>query len=77
MNSYEFSFSFETGDNVQRVENGQQVIRENEKFQAIEGSYSYTAPDGKIYTVRYIADENGFQPIGDHIPRLPRVPRKN
>ncbi|XP_041976294.1 flocculation protein FLO11-like [Aricia agestis] len=35
------------------------------------GSYSYTAPDGTVITVRYIADENGFQPIGDHIPRVP------
>ncbi|KAI5631986.1 insect cuticle protein domain-containing protein [Phthorimaea operculella] len=37
------------------------------------GSYSYTAPDGTVISVRYIADENGFQPIGDHIPRVPSV----
>ncbi|XP_055548186.1 larval cuticle protein 9-like isoform X2 [Wyeomyia smithii] len=26
----------------------------------IEGFYSYMAPDGRIYSVRYLADENGY-----------------
>lgn len=35
---------------------------------SIHGSYSYKENDGKVYSVDYIADENGFQHIGDHIP---------
>lgn len=34
----------------------------------MQGSYSYTGPDGVVYTVKYIADENGFRAEGAHIP---------
>ena len=38
------------------------------------GSYSYTAPDGTPITVNWVADENGFQPTGKHLPTPPPMP---
>ncbi|KAJ2946975.1 hypothetical protein O0L34_g16321 [Tuta absoluta] len=46
---------------------------ESDEIHVQMGSYSYTSPDGTVISVRYIADENGFQPIGDHIPRVPSI----
>ncbi|XP_042880017.1 cuticle protein AMP1A-like [Penaeus japonicus] len=38
------------------------------------GSFSYTAPDGSDIHLQYVADENGFQPQGDHLPVAPEFP---
>ncbi|XP_067000859.1 endocuticle structural glycoprotein ABD-4 [Anabrus simplex] len=39
-----------------------------------QGSFSYTAPDGTVISLTYTADENGFQPQGDHLPTSPPIP---
>ncbi|XP_047469463.1 cuticle protein AMP1A-like [Penaeus chinensis] len=38
------------------------------------GSFSYTAPDGTDVHLQFVADENGFQPQGAHLPVAPAFP---
>ncbi|XP_061388201.1 endocuticle structural glycoprotein SgAbd-4 [Musca vetustissima] len=56
----------------QELEDGQ-IIEEHEELILVQsGSYSYMDPEGNIITLRYVADENGFQPQGDHLPVPPQ-----
>ncbi|XP_053675042.1 cuticle protein CP14.6-like [Anopheles nili] len=52
-------------------ETGRQVGEEDVQVSVQTGSFQYTAPDGQVYTLRYVADENGFQPQADHLPVAP------
>lgn len=67
-----YKFAYETSDGTSHQEEAElkNAGSENEAM-SVRGSYSWTAPDGQVYTVTYIADENGFQPQGDHLPKAP------
>ncbi len=39
-----------------------------------KGYYTYVDPEGTKISVTWVADENGFQPTGDHLPTPPPVP---
>ncbi|XP_034133886.1 larval cuticle protein 65Ag1-like [Drosophila guanche] len=64
-----YKYALETSDGTNKVEEGHltNVGSENEAI-AVKGSFSFVADDGQTYTVNYIADENGFQPSGAHLP---------
>lgn len=51
-------FSVENGIKVEEQGEVKNKGTDNE-IQSVRGSYSYTGPDGVLYTVTYIADENG------------------
>lgn len=59
-----FFRSFHHSENGIKAEEQGEVKNKgtDNEIQSVRGSYSYTGPDGVLYTVTYIADENGFQP---------------
>ncbi|XP_013187362.1 flexible cuticle protein 12 [Amyelois transitella] len=65
-----FQWAYETSDGKSAQEQGQlkNVGSENEALE-VRGQFAYTAPDGQVYTVTYVANELGFQPQGAHIPK--------
>lgn len=67
-----FYVSYETSDGVSRSEEAQlkNVGTENEAL-VVRGTVTWIAADGQTYTLNYVADENGFQPEGAHLPRGP------
>ena len=72
-NDYIHSFSVETSDGKSASEQGvlKNVGTENEAI-SVTGQFSYIGADGVTYLVTYIADENGFQPQGAHLPVPPQ-----
>ncbi|CAO1341517.1 unnamed protein product [Diamesa tonsa] len=71
-----YKWAYETGNGIQAEEQGYQkeIPGQEEKANVAQGRYSYTAPDGQLIEVTYIADENGFQPQGAHLPTPPPIP---
>lgn len=72
-----YRFDYATGNGIQHQEEGfVRNLGPDKSEQVVSGGYSYTAPDGQQYSVQYKADANGFQPVGDHLPTPPTLPRE-
>ena len=41
----------------------------DEDVSVMKGSYDYIGPDGNTYKVEWYADETGFHPTLDHLPK--------
>ncbi|XP_046393432.1 pupal cuticle protein 20-like [Ischnura elegans] len=69
----QFSLRYITGDGTTVTEVGKLVPTADGKGYVLvkEGSYQYKTPEGRTINLKYLADENGFQPIGDHLPVAP------
>lgn len=70
-----YSYSYETANGIQAQEIGYVnyvgTQTEARAIQQAQGSYTFTAPNGEVVQVNYVANENGFQPQGSHIPQTP------
>ncbi|KFB43832.1 AGAP006000-PA-like protein [Anopheles sinensis] len=68
VNPESYNYAYETSNGIQAQEAGELKNLGDVPGLSVRGSYTYTGPDGQVYTVTYLADENGFQPDGAHIP---------
>ncbi|GAB0089968.1 larval cuticle protein 65Ag1-like [Sergentomyia squamirostris] len=65
-----YKFAYETSDGVARSEQAElKNIGTEQEAIVVRGTVSWIGPDGVTYKLDYIADENGFQPQGDHLPK--------
>ncbi|XP_068146824.1 cuticle protein CP14.6 [Drosophila tropicalis] len=69
-----YQHNYETSNGIRADESGYLKNPGTQvEAQVMQGSYSYTGPDNVVYTITYIADENGFRAEGAHIPTPPPV----
>ncbi|XP_060519095.1 endocuticle structural glycoprotein SgAbd-4-like isoform X2 [Cylas formicarius] len=71
-----YQWSYETENGIGAEEQGRVKNFGNAQSEAMEatGSFRYTAPDNTQIVVSYIANENGFQASGPHLPTPPPIP---
>lgn len=67
-------FRYETANGIQAQEQGVARAVGQEVSIAAQGSFAYTSPEGEQISLAYVADENGFQPQGAHLPTPPPIP---
>lgn len=72
-----YYYSLETANGIVAQEQGQlksPAEKDGQPIEEVQGFFQYTANDGTPIRVQYTANENGFQPQGDHIPTPPAIP---
>ncbi|MCL4142131.1 UNVERIFIED_CONTAM: hypothetical protein GTU68_045712, partial [Idotea baltica] len=68
-----YSFDVETGDGIYRTENGAPLYSA-EGAVGQQGAVSFTFPSGEPFDLKFVADENGYQPQSAWIPVAPEFP---
>ncbi|KAJ8979026.1 hypothetical protein NQ317_003129 [Molorchus minor] len=69
-----YQWLYETENGIAAQEQGGLKTIGNEQGTAAQGSFQYTSPEGIPIALTYVADENGFQPQGSHLPTPPPIP---
>ncbi|XP_031637041.1 flexible cuticle protein 12-like [Contarinia nasturtii] len=66
-----FQYAYETSNGIKAEEQGQLKTIGTEQAIVTQGLYSWISPDGQTFTLKFVADENGYQPVADHLPVAP------
>ncbi|KAL7638713.1 UNVERIFIED_CONTAM: hypothetical protein RMT77_010246 [Armadillidium vulgare] len=69
-----YSFDVETEDGIVRSESGSRLEDVENEPVGQQGSVSFTFPNGEEFSLKFVADENGFQPESAWLPVAPEFP---
>ncbi|XP_065163128.1 endocuticle structural glycoprotein SgAbd-2-like [Atheta coriaria] len=71
-----YQHNFEAGNGISAQEQGvlKNAGQKDAEAEEVQGAFKYTAPDGTPISISYVANENGFQPQGAHLPVAPTPP---
>ncbi|XP_022814231.1 larval cuticle protein LCP-14-like [Spodoptera litura] len=68
----DFQYVYETDNGISGQASGAvKVFGKDEVALEVSGSNSFKSPEGKVYSLSYIANENGYQPQADYLPTPP------
>ncbi|CAD7082436.1 unnamed protein product [Hermetia illucens] len=62
----QFRYGFDTTNGIN--------VQESGNADAVQGNFKWVSPEGEAVETAYVADVNGYQPTGSHIPVAPPVP---
>lgn len=67
-----YNYGYQLSDGQTKEETAELVSGGTDgQFLKVRGSFQFVDPITNVaYTVSYIADENGFQPQGEHLPHV-------
>jgi len=64
-----FNYMYKTANDINVMAEGELRTVCDEDVSVMRGSYEYIGPDGNTYKVEWYADETGFHPTLDHLPK--------
>ncbi|XP_018578429.1 endocuticle structural glycoprotein SgAbd-1-like, partial [Anoplophora glabripennis] len=70
----QYAWEYETENGISAQEQGGPKAIGPDVGTAAQGGFQYTSPEGIPIVLTYVADENGFQPQGAHLPTPPPIP---
>ncbi|VEN55864.1 unnamed protein product, partial [Callosobruchus maculatus] len=69
-----FHYAYDTENGISANEEGTYKQVGEAGAVVAQGGFSFQSPEGESVQVQYVADENGYQPVGSHLPTAPPIP---
>ena len=61
-----FAYAFDTTNGI--------AVQESGNIAGVTGAAQYISPEGEAIELKYTADQDGYHPVGSHLPTPPPIP---